>query len=335
MSEKLSCIPFTIMTIDRFRCPLCFSFEYQVIERLTVAQISDLWAENGITFLPNNLFPGKSLTSHIELMQCNDCRFLFGDSRLAGDSHFYDSLHSDIYYSAERPEFPRTIHFAKVHSLNKVLDFGCGTGAFLDKAKLSGLMTFGAELNETALQHIQSQGHIALPGPLDTWNKEYRGSFDLICLFQVLEHVPSPMELLLKLSSFLKPGGSFSISVPNRHGVLRLSPFEPSNWPPHHLSHWRAKDLRHLAKLINFSLLQLGTDRLYGRRVEQVLRNSINQQARLFKKAPAQTSWPFFLSLIYRFTGLKFCPFFHGDSLFCFMQKPMSVRNKHPLGDSI
>ena len=323
------------MSISHIQCPICYSINNQVWNSLNIGQIKDLWLGSGITFLPNVLFPNEDPLFRIELMLCNDCGFLFSDPRYAGSSQFYQALDSSMYYSSERPEFSRTINFANAHSLKNVLDFGCGTGAFLDKAKLSGLKTYGAELNESALQHIQSQGHIALSGPLDTWSEEYRGSFDLICLFQVLEHVPTPMELLLKLSSFLKPGGSFSISVPNRHGVLRFSPFEPSNWPPHHLSHWRAKDLRHLAKLINFSLLQLGTDRLHGRRVEQVLRNSINQQVRLLKRPSAQSRWPYFLSLIYRFTGMKFCPFFHGDSLFCFMQKPISAQNKHPLGDSV
>jgi len=323
------------MSIGHIQCPICSSIKNQVANSLSIGQIKDLWFGSGITFLPNVLFPNEDSLSRIELILCNDCGFLFSDPRHAGSSQFYQALDSNMYYSAERPEFSRTISFANAHSLNNVLDFGCGTGAFLDKAKLSGLKTYGAELNESALQHIQSQGHIALSGPLDTWNDEFRGSFDLICLFQVLEHVPTPMELLFKLSSFLRPGGSFSISVPNRHGVLRCSPFEPSNWPPHHLSHWRAKDLRHIAKQINFSLLQLGTDRLHGRRVEQVLRNSINQQARLLKRPPAQSRWPYFLSLIYRFTGMKFCPFFYGDSLFCFMQKPISAQNKHHLGDSV
>ena len=86
----------------------------------------------------------------------------------------------------------------------KAIDFGCGTGKFLNWLQDFGWDTYGIEpsLDVAFLRH----GRLATP-PRD-------GSFDFAILHHVLEHVRNPLDILRQLAGSLKEGGLLFISVP-------------------------------------------------------------------------------------------------------------------------
>lgn len=308
---------------ERLHCLLCGSSNLELIESLSENQIKDLWKSSGIYF-ERPLFRDSRASVLVSLMGCISCGFRFFDPSLAGTEYFYEKLAgtSDSYYSDQRPEYARTITFAKKHRLEKVLDVGCGTGLFLDLAKNHGLFTAGSEMNPVAAEASRRKMHLMLDGPIQSWDKRYHAHFDLVCLFQVLEHLPNPVSFLAELSPFLRPSGFFSIAVPNRLGGLRLLPFEPSNWPPHHISHWSVFDLQQLADRAGFTCFRVGADLLQASELFLFLKNRIIQKKTLGQKTYLNLFFINAVCFLYRYLKAKtFLPL-RGHSIFAFFKKP-------------
>jgi len=109
--------------------------------------------------------------------------------------------------------------YAPVHnppSGAKVLDFGCGDGKLLNRLQDRGWETSGIEPS-TAVAFLRHR-HLTSP-PQD-------GSFDLVILSHVLEHVINPLGVLRQLAESLREGGVLFVSVPRldtlpQHGDLK------------------------------------------------------------------------------------------------------------------
>lgn len=86
----------------------------------------------------------------------------------------------------------------------KVLDFGCGDGKLLNRFQDRGWQTYGIEPST----HVPFIRHHRLESPPQD------GSFDLIVLHHVLEHVLNPLDVLQQLSGSARIGGAVLISVP-------------------------------------------------------------------------------------------------------------------------
>jgi SAM-dependent methyltransferase len=289
------------------RCLLCEGSEIDSIDCLSGKELRDLWAEVGRSF-DNDAFGLITADYRVHLWKCKRCGFQFFDPELAGTETFYRQLRDEDYFASERPEFVRTLQWANDHGLEKLLDVGCGTGAFLDLAQRQGLTTHGLELNKAAAQEARGKSHIIFNELLHELNPtEFTERYDLITLFQVLEHVASPAQTMRDAARLLKPGGYISVAVPNSDGLPALAWLQPQQWPPHHVSHWRKKDFATLANAVKLRLILVQADVLLGRDLEKIwslqrrLAVAINHRA-----ATPPTTAIRLLSLLYRKLGLKF-----------------------------
>lgn len=86
----------------------------------------------------------------------------------------------------------------------KVLDVGCGDGKFLDRLQARGWDTYG----------IEPTVGVAFPRHHCLTSPPQDGSFDLIILHHVLEHVTNPLGLLRQLAGTARDGGMLFVSVP-------------------------------------------------------------------------------------------------------------------------
>ena len=89
----------------------------------------------------------------------------------------------------------------------KILDMGCGVGAFLKKTP-PNFMSFGIEINGLEVEHCKGQ-------KLSVSNSIPVEEFDAITFWDVLEHFPDLNFIHNLKETFLKPGGFIFITVPN------------------------------------------------------------------------------------------------------------------------
>lgn len=95
----------------------------------------------------------------------------------------------------------------------KVLDIGCGTGDRLALLKKDGCEVYGVEFSDQALY---AQKHFGL----EVFRTLEEGvfpdnSFDIVTMYNVLEHVHQPREVLKEIRRILKAGGVLVLEVPN------------------------------------------------------------------------------------------------------------------------
>ena len=122
----------------------------------------------------------------------------------------------------------------------KVLDIGCGAGGNLKTLQDQGWEPHGIEISELAAAHARelTNGHIHT-GTLESAPFAH-GTFDLILMSHSLEHLPSPVDALRRVSRLLREDGLLVIHVPNVNS-LEFKLF--GRWwfqldPPRHLYHF-------------------------------------------------------------------------------------------------
>lgn len=99
-----------------------------------------------------------------------------------------------------------------------VLDFGCGSGAFLRLADAEGARAVGVEPCEPARGYAAGAGPSPVYKNIDELPALGR-RFDLVVLIEALEHLREPWDDIKKLSALLNPRGYIYIATPNRKAL--------------------------------------------------------------------------------------------------------------------
>lgn len=307
------------------RCLLCDGPGSSSLAALSSAELLQLWAALGVRFSDAALGPLLQ-TRRVELRQCPRCGFRFFDSSLIGNSAFYRELQEQIpTYYPTRPEFFRALKLAKREGLESVLDVGCGSGTFLDLASEQGLRTSGIEVNEAAAGMARKKGHTIHPVDLGRLRQAGVEAPDLITLFQVLEHVAAPRQIVQDAKALLRPGGFIAVGVPNDKGLYQVCPLDPHQWPPHHISRWRLRDLACLGRQCGLEIAGMGSDRLLGGEWEYFWKLHNKLAAAIDRKGrPGKKLLPKLVSLFYRKTGLKYVFPRWGTNIYIFYRTPAS-----------
>jgi len=97
----------------------------------------------------------------------------------------------------------------------QMVDVGCATGTFLEGMRQRGWQVQGVELIPEAANYARQRlGLEVFTGTLEA-AKFPDASFDLVTMWDVLEHVYDPRQALQEVQRILKPGGWFVFSIPD------------------------------------------------------------------------------------------------------------------------
>ena len=193
-------------------------------------------------------------------LYCSSCRLLFSDPMAGGDGSYYQGsrLYEDRSEGtlAGDPSGRATDDWRYVTCFRllpdrpgrELLDIGCGDGAFLAMARSRGFAVHGIDIDPRAVRLAREARRIDSV-EVGSWEalKAMPDSqkYDVISLFDVLEHLPSPSDTTRAVFERLRPGGSVCITVPRLD--RRPSLFDSEvDAPPHHLTLWTSVSLTRL-----------------------------------------------------------------------------------------
>ncbi len=229
-------------------CPLCGDEHAQVLERIPRRDLEHEYRRQ-MSVSVEREFPRD--VEELRLRRCGRCGLEYFDPLIAGSAEFYAGLSlDDRYYSSTRWEFTEALK--RLPPDPDLVDVGCGDGFFL--RLVPGERRRGIELNPEAARRARESGLRVEEIRLESLPAE---SADFVTMFQVLEHVPNPLEVLRAVERVLRPGGKLLVAVPNNDTWVGRAPPNPLNAPPHHPLRWRADALRHVSRVAALELEEL------------------------------------------------------------------------------
>lgn len=195
--------------------------------------------------------PGGAWT----LVTCPDCGLQHFADAPQGSAKFYGLLMSgELYYEDDRWEFQAVR--AVLAPRARVVDIGCGTGAFLRGLPATTTRT-GLDHNQAAVEQLRRTCPAIDARTQDASEHadEVGGRYDAVTAFQVLEHVEDPRALLRAAKRLCATSGRIYVSVPHADRSGK-GPFEVLDHPPHHLSRWRAEQMARAAEQEGLAVLR-------------------------------------------------------------------------------
>jgi 2-polyprenyl-3-methyl-5-hydroxy-6-metoxy-1,4-benzoquinol methylase len=155
------------------------------------------------------------------IVECRACRLRFVSprERAAGIWQTYRQIVDPLYLQnldARRLSFARGLRQIERQRRppGRLLDVGCSVGVFLGLAQESGWEVQGVEASEWSAAQARERGFRVHNELFEQVELPERG-FDVVCFWDVLEHVPSPTAALAKARRLLRPGGLLVVSTPD------------------------------------------------------------------------------------------------------------------------
>lgn len=207
-----------------------------------------------------------------KIMLCPECGLQFSEPMIANNPDMYDKMYinkdltkskgfSGFAWQLERWKdgIPKGYSKFVLKSYEKyalkilqqrlqkgapVLDIGCGSGRFLAALRDAGFQPLGLDIAGEPIKVLSNLGFTVAQNTITNYPKTWPKP-EAITAFEVLEHLPNPVEFLHTISTSF-PSALLQISVPSpTRWQLWRGRREPEDYPPNHLTRWNEKSLRY------------------------------------------------------------------------------------------
>jgi 2-polyprenyl-3-methyl-5-hydroxy-6-metoxy-1,4-benzoquinol methylase len=168
------------------------------------------------------LVPGKEWGRHVK---CKNCHLIYMNplEKVIKTNEYYFKA-KNTHAPTIRESYLKTAKsqvclIQKYGSGTNLLDIGCAQGFFLFSASKAGYTTKGIEISQDAAEYARREFDLDIEAKPFEELRFAENHFDVVTLWQVLEHVPYPLMVLKEVHRILKPGGLLVVSTPNIEGI--------------------------------------------------------------------------------------------------------------------
>ena len=202
-----------------------------------------------------------------DIFQCAAC----GLARADVSNFVPEEYYNDDYFSGGRTdgygdyrgtaatlhrEFARTVAFVRRwHKGGRLLEIGCAYGFFLDEAQ-AYFDVVGIEIADAAATAARDRGLNVITGIADRDTLAPLGTFDVIVMLDVIEHLPDPGATLALCHDHLASGGIVVITTGDISSLYArvAGPHWRLATPPQHLWYFTPESLRRLGRATGYRL---------------------------------------------------------------------------------
>lgn len=208
--------------------------------------------------------------TQVGLYRCPETDFAFFlPESVAGNGAFYSELVKKkySYYTPWKWEHQNAHDYLDqafgIQSEFSLLEIGCAEGLFLQRTKkiFPNCYVHGLEINEDAISEAKKLGDIISYGFIQDYKEIWKGKFDVVVAFQVLEHISEIRSFIEAAIDVLKPGGKLIFGVPNNDSyIFKYDKFHTLNLPPHHMGWWNKRSLESIEGHFNVRVIKTITE---------------------------------------------------------------------------
>jgi SAM-dependent methyltransferase len=151
---------------------------------------------------------------HYRIVKCKTCGLVRSDPVASAEVLAQLYRQSTFTYSDEveslNQTYGRYLRLLEARGITKhaLLEIGCGNGFFLEEALRQGYdHVQGIEPSEAAAQGASAAVRTHIVTDVMRPGLFSESQFDVVCMFQVLDHIPDPGLLIKECLKIIKPGG--------------------------------------------------------------------------------------------------------------------------------
>lgn len=263
------------------RCPACKSKLQKRIFSIKAVDVIESWKTKF------DIDVSEEIPNDVQVLnkkKCANCGLSYWNPRtVAGSGKFYEKLQKfDWYYSSDKWEFYRSISLIKENDF--VLEIGSGNGAFLKLCKSKTDKLLGTELNNSAINEANRRlgENLTHNYSFKYLKNNFSDKFNIVCSFQVLEHLNDVQDFFETAFTVLKKGGKLIIAVPNNNSKILRADYTILNAPPHHLNLFDSHNLKKIGNNYEFVFEEAVFEPINDVHIEDYLRG-LERSNKIFK----------------------------------------------------
>jgi len=200
-------------------CPLCGGSEIRVLYPSNIPEHRRPGSRYGCTSF--------ELGVHPDIFRCPACTFVFNAASSGSLDALEEYARVDDPAYLEQRESRRLTYGRELDRIEafcagrELLDVGSYTGFFLEQARERGWRVQGVEPSKWAADYARSTlGIPVFNGPIEAWVPPAGQRFDVVTLWDVLEHLTDPVGVLRHVRGLLRPDGLVAFTTPNLDAPL-------------------------------------------------------------------------------------------------------------------
>lgn len=251
--------------LNRVTCPFCASLHTKRLYSVNSEEVLkhlNFDKDDTLIRIIENLWESKTSWFYI----CEECTFSFAWPFKSANEEFYSAIYSNVkFYPAQKWDYSITrqsiYRLGDSLSLNgtNLLEIGAGNGSFI-KSISPALIPKGnilcTEFSDYGKDEILNYGIDCISADLNNLEMlQYINKFDIVCMFQVLEHMDGFDDFFNKLNEITGKNAHLFITVPN-HKFREF--YDSINFkldlPPIHVGRWNKATLDALGKKYSWVL---------------------------------------------------------------------------------